>query len=57
MGHPCDITDEEWCSMLDKMIAAFEFTADEEMFFCSALSERHNEGLRLIAERFHGLWD
>lgn len=58
MGHPCELTSEEWATALDKMIAAFEYTADEEAFFGSPkLSEQHEEGLRLFAQYFHGLWD
>lgn len=64
MGHPIELTYEEWLEILDKMIYAMEFIVRDENGqmgreeYCS--QENHGkvkEGLELLGKYFMDLWD
>ena len=53
---------EVWTEILDKMILAFSYLADDEEHFISMEHEnmkndKIDEGLKLFAEYYRGLWD
>lgn len=55
--HPTDLAPEEWDTILDKMIAAFEFAASEERWLASPTEyQKHQEGLDLFAQHYWSLW-
>lgn len=61
-GDPSDpATPEAWHGMLDQMIFAFEWHANDEKKYCSDYDEAEyqkvEEGLRLFAKYFGALWD
>jgi len=57
MGHPMDMTEQEWANDLDKMIAAFEFAGSEKRWMATNEEyKKHQEGIDLFAEHFFGLW-
>jgi hypothetical protein len=54
---PCELEEKEWHDILDKMIAAFEFSGSESRW--SADQEeflKHQEGLDLFAQYYWALW-
>jgi hypothetical protein len=54
---PVPLSEEEWFSTLDKMIAAFEFAASEKRWSAGPEEyEKHNEGLMLFAQYYWALW-
>lgn len=65
IGHPCDLSMEEWLTILDKMIYAFDSCSSNNAFednfeFNSPEYQNHREkireGLKLFAEHFESLW-
>jgi hypothetical protein len=57
IGIPSDLTEKEWQSILDKMIAAFEFAASDRRW--DAEAEEYNkcqEGIDLFARYYFSLW-
>jgi hypothetical protein len=68
-SHPADVTWEEWLKILDKMIRAFRYVADEEEFKIEdpdievyrqklkAAEDDCREGLELFARYYRNLWD
>ena len=56
-GRPYDIPIEQWEVMLDKMIAAFEFTVSKDRYLNEVEGyKKHQEGLDLFAKYFWNLW-
>lgn len=55
--RPFHLTGCGWDLVLDKMIAAFEFAADDERFFGDDAHDLHQEGLDLFAKHYWSLWD
>lgn len=55
MGHPVDLTEEEWNIALDKMIFSFENYSKNEYAVGEPLNQI-DEGLRLFALYFYHLW-
>ena len=56
MGFPCDLKSiDEWYDILDKMIAAFEILATDEL---NTQDEQKivNEGLDLFRKYYQDLW-
>lgn len=56
---PTDMTHDEWNTILDKMIYAFEWAASDSRWYneCSEEeSARVNEGLKLFAEYYFAMW-
>jgi hypothetical protein len=62
-GHPCDLSPESWDYILEKMadglrsedkLMNFEWETERERF---ALERKGKDGMRLLFERFHDLWD
>jgi hypothetical protein len=48
---------QQWYDELDKMIAAFEFAGSEERWMAKPEEfKKHQEGLKLFAEHYFGLW-
>lgn len=61
-GHPGTLTMEEWESIVDKMIFAFENILDDEVetFNIEVLNEvmpKRQEGLELFGKYFEALWN
>ena len=65
MGHPSNLSEEEWGIILDKMIYSFESCSSKEAFsykFDYSSTEylehrkRVEEGLKLFGEYFEALW-
>lgn len=65
IGHPTNLSQEEWDIILDKMIYSFESCSSKEAFkddfeFGSTEYSEHRkrvaEGLRLFGENFEALW-
>lgn len=56
-GTPYHVSEEEWQSNLDKMIAFFEFASSEERWNAAPDEyEKYNEGIDLFAKHFYDLW-
>lgn len=57
-GHPSSLTEEEWNTILNKMIAAFEWYASEDRYGADEFEniKKHQEGIDLFAEWYAGLW-
>jgi len=56
IGHPSDLTEEQWDNILDKMISSFEFHSKEDRFIVRADWKDYNEGLELFAKYYTSLW-
>jgi hypothetical protein len=54
-GHPSELTNEQWCAIIDKMIAAFEAHSGRRATPDDL--EAAQEGLHLFATYFGHLWD
>ena len=56
-GYPGSTTSEEWKSILDKMIRAFELVLrDNSKWMDEAEEKEYQEGMKLFSEWFRGLW-
>jgi len=58
-GHPSDLTEKQWDSILDKMIFSFDFIANERKMFGEDNDNNWKKvdgGLTLFAKWFNGLW-
>ena len=56
-GFPDGMSEQEWNDNLDKMIAAFEFAGSDRRWLAGNEEfEKHQEGLKLFAEHYYGLW-
>jgi hypothetical protein len=57
IGVPEELSVQEWNSILDKMIAAFEFAGSEKRWLSEHKEyENHQEGLDLFAKYYWNLW-
>lgn len=56
-GHPGNITFEQWKSILNKMIKAFELLNGDEFYYKNKEDEMIKEGLELFAKYYRHLWD
>lgn len=56
--NPSDMTVEEWETILDKMIAAFEYYGSDERWGGNEfeMCELHQEGIDLFAKYYGRLW-
>mgnify|MGYP001193199122 CR=1 FL=1 len=58
LGYPTELgSDEEWVTVLDKMIVAFELYAEDKIKISTSELEQAEEGLRLFAKFYPNLWD
>ena len=59
-GNKIDKAAAKWDAMLDDMIFAFEFVADEDKYFTAKPDspewKRVEKGLTLFRKNFHSLW-
>lgn len=55
-GHPSGISAKAWNAIVDEMIFAFAFWADEPNNASDKLYKRAEHGLRLFAKWFPHLW-
>lgn len=63
-AYPTDLTSEQWNEILDKMIFAFQWIEEDASDYYFKLSngqrnendKKCEEGLKLFAEYFRGLW-
>lgn len=67
-GHPCGMTNEQWCSILDKMIEAFKlliiedkdenkYSIERERKIISKNKQKKiNYGMRLFIKYYNNLW-
>ncbi len=54
---PYGMTDADWDTILDKMIAAFEFFGGEERWLDARKEyKKHQEGIDLFAKYYAALW-
>jgi hypothetical protein len=53
-SYPMGITENEWDSILDEMIFAFDYCSGEEE--TTEGDERSQKGLELFGKYFRGLW-
>ena len=57
IGFPADLSEQEWASILDQMIAAFQFFGSEERWSAPHEEcEKHQEGIDLFAQHYQSLW-
>ena len=54
-GYPANLTEEEWDTILDKMIFSFE-NCDHDKLFEKEFYDKYEEGINLFAKYFMGLW-
>lgn len=56
-GYPSTISEQEWNSILDKMILAFSLLASDAVYFTSKEDqEKIDEGMALFAKWYQSLW-
>lgn len=57
-GHPSSMTEEEWATILDKMVTSFEWYASEDRYGPNEFEniKKHQEGIDLFAKYYAGLW-
>ena len=62
-GHPSDLTEQEWDEILDKMINAFDFIANQMWDYPNESVEEHfererqaYEDVKLFGKWFGALW-
>jgi hypothetical protein len=56
IAYPAEMTYEEWNSILDKMIKAFELVDDRYLTLTDEQQKEYEEGISLFKEHFMGLW-
>lgn len=54
-GYPANLTEEEWDTILDKMIFSFE-NCDHDKLFEKEFYDKYEEGINLFAKYFMNLW-
>ena len=55
-GYPADLTNNQWNTVLEKMIRAFEWDTHESNIYMK-VPDYVNEGLDLFRKYFFDLWD
>lgn len=57
-GYPCDLTEEEWIIILNKMINSFNIISESRgSLIYETYDSEVQEGLELFAKYFRSLWD
>lgn len=58
-SYPGTMTYDEWCAILDQIIAAFEFIATNDDYWCmnEAQYTMVEDGIALFARYYGHLWD
>lgn len=52
-GRPCDISEEEWHEIIDKMIKSFQMKIDDDTW---EDAQEMQEGFELFGEWYQNLW-
>ncbi len=58
-GENYEAASAEWKEILESMLAAFEYAANNQKYFCmsGADKEMFEKGMQYFAEYYHSLWD
>lgn len=56
-GYPCELNDDKWNEILDKIIYSVEEVARDDGYLLSEDYKKIQEGFELLGKYFTSLWD